>query len=489
MTERLIGRKKSGLFDRPGRDDCPNDDPESANAQRLPPVEPSLRGSRPWDTEEKMPRGWSTSKRLAPFFPSLLCATVVLAPLGASFAGPCTGPGAPATTETKCLTAVQIPGKPLRSFDISWVDPDRAEYYLGDRSNAGIDVIDTTNNTFKRTIPGFVGIKLLESGAVDNNQSGPDGIASHGRWLYAGDGDSTLKVIDLNAPTASAIKQTISTGGTTRLDEVAVTTDGGLLLGANNAEDPPFGTLFKTNGDGTTSAVSIITKITVDNAIIPKGFGLSIEQPTWEPETKRFYASVPVIANNPPGCNYGQLTSDVTCHGGLLVVEPTTLSAPTAVIGAFDSTTNTGVVPLSACGPNGATVGPYANLLLGCTPGNNPSDTTTLVVNAKTKYFANIGGLTGSDEVWFDAGDRRYYTGSNRAIGGAVLGVIDGTSVLIETIPQSTGSHSVAADSKRHTIFVPQVAPVAVVGSGGDTTTVGAGICGSSNGCVAVFAR
>jgi hypothetical protein len=31
------------------------------------------------------------------------------------------------------------------------------------------------------------------------------------------------------------------------------------------------------------------------------------------------------------------------------------------------------------------------------------------------------------------------------------------------------------------------VAPVAVVGSGGDTTTVGAGICGTNNGCVAVY--
>jgi hypothetical protein len=67
--------------------------------------------------------------------------------------------------------------------------------------------------------------------------------------------------------------------------------------------------------------------------------------------------------------------------------------------------------------------------------------------------------------------------------------VIDGTSVLIEKIPQSSGSHSVAADSKRNRIFVPQSAPVFVVGVGGDTTTVGAGICGSTNGCVAVYAH
>jgi hypothetical protein len=174
------------------------------------------------------------------------------------------------------------------------------------------------------------------------------------------------------------------------------------------------------------------------------------------------------------------------------------------VQGAFDPATNTGVVKLHACGPNGATVGPNDNLLLGCTPANNPSNTTTLVINAKTHNYANIGNITGSDEVWFNSGDGRYYTGSNRncKVAGApcpaaanqqaVLGVIDGTSVLIETIPQSSGSHSVAADSKRNLIFVPQVAPVAAVGAGGDTTTVGAGICGTSTdstgtGCVAVY--
>ena len=145
--------------------------------------------------------------------------TVATALLGAvslvsspAAAAPCTGPGAPTTTQTKCLTAVAIPGHPLRSFDISWVNPDRAEYYLADRSNAGIDIIDTKHNTFKRTLGGFVGVKLNGSGGVNNNISGPDGVTSHGRWLYGGDGDSTLKVLDLNAPTASALKQSIPTG-------------------------------------------------------------------------------------------------------------------------------------------------------------------------------------------------------------------------------------------------------------------------------------
>jgi hypothetical protein len=168
------------------------------------------------------------------------------------------------------------------------------------------------------------------------------------------------------------------------------------------------------------------------------------------------------------------------------------------VLGAFNPATNTGVLQLSDCGPNGATLGPHDNLLLGCTPANNPTNDSTLVINAKTKHYSHVNGIVGSDEVWFNKGDARYYTGSNRncrvsppcptaATQAAVLGVIDATSVLIETIPQSSGSHSVAADSRRNRIFVPQSAPVAVVGAGGDTTTVGQQICGSTNGCVAVY--
>ena len=426
----------------------------------------------------------------------ILFVAISLASTGA-MAGPCTGPGAPTNTQTKCLTAVQIPGNPIRSFDISWVNPDRAEYYLGDRSNSGIDIIDTQTLTFKRTIGGFVGVKLNSAGtAVNNNISGPDGVTSHGRWLYAGDGDSTLKVIDLNAPTASAIKQNIPTGGTTRVDEMALTTDGRLLLVANNAEDPPFATLFSANGDDPVSHVAKIIKITVDPTIVPPGAGLSLEQTAWDPKTRRFYTSMPQIANNPAGCTFDGSGGHPVCEGGLLVTDPT---HPTAVMGAFDPVNNLGVVPLHECGPNGATVGPHDNLMLGCNPANVSTNTTTLVINAKTKNYANIGSIVGADEVWYNKGDNRYYLGASRncttpgtpcpAASGQspALGVIDGTSVLIETIPQSRNSHSVAADSKRNLIFVPQVAPVAVVGSGGDDTPNGAGICGSNSGCVGVY--
>jgi hypothetical protein len=389
----------------------------------------------------------------------------------------CMGPGAPTNTKTRCLTAVPIPGNPIRSFDISWVDADRGLYFLADRSNKGVDIISTATNKWIGRAGGFVGIVLNPSGSVNNNLSGPDGDVSHGKWLYAGDGDSTVKVFDISDPTKPVQVASISTGGTTRVDEMALNADGTLLLAANNAEDPPYATLFTANGEEDTNSVSIIRKIEVDPAIIPPGFGLSIEQSAWDEHTKRFYASIPTIANNPAGCNYGQLSGPITCSGGLLVLDP-----------EDSNPADQQVVPLNECGPNGLSVGPFDNMLAGCTPGNEPSNTSELVINADSLNYANIGNITGSDEVWFNKGDKRYYTGSNGMPGGAVLGVINAiTNLLIEKIPQSSRSHSVAADSRHNFIYVPQAAPAAVVGSGGDTTNVGAGICGGKSGCVAVY--
>ena len=424
----------------------------------------------------------------------MLVGAGALATSGAALAA-CTGPGAPTNTETKCLTAVIIPGKALQSYDISWVNPHRAEYYLGDRSNGGIDIIDTRTLTFKRTVGQglFTGVVLQTNPttgvvSINNDKSGPDGVVTHGRWLYAGDGDSTLKVFDLDAPNASAHNQTVPTGtpADNRVDEMALTTDGEVLLAVNNAAEPlPFATLFAANGDRNHSSVVVLTKITIDPNAFPGT--PAIEQPAWDPKTKRFYVSVPILGK-PGGCG------TATCDGGLMVIDPTTVTPGNFVLGTFDPAKNSGVIQLSDCGPNGATVGPHDNLLLGCTPANNPANGSTLVINATTKHFSHVNGIVGSDEVWFNKGDGRYYTGSNRNCApagcpaqAAVLGVIDATSVLIETIPQSSGSHSVAADSKRNLIFVPQNAPVRIVGAGGDTTAVGEGICGSTNGCIGVF--
>src|SRR6266511_2196671 len=82
--------------------------------------------------EAKMLARFSSRTRLAATLAaSALLGAGLLATSGTALAAPpCQGSGAPTNTETKCLTAVQIPGAALRSYDISWVNPHRAEYYL-----------------------------------------------------------------------------------------------------------------------------------------------------------------------------------------------------------------------------------------------------------------------------------------------------------------------------------------------------------------------
>src|ERR1700722_10395194 len=59
----------------------------------------------------------------------------------------------------KVKTTINIPGNPLTSFDISWVDPSLHAYFLADRSNKSIDVIDTATKTVTHQFfGGFVGV-------------------------------------------------------------------------------------------------------------------------------------------------------------------------------------------------------------------------------------------------------------------------------------------------------------------------------------------
>ena len=115
-----------------------------------------------------------------PLGPALLGVVFLVTPMSAA-AAPCTGPGAPSSTQTKCLKAIPIPGSQLKSFDISFVNPDRAEYYLGDRSTKGVDIIDTRHLRFVRTAgldKPFTGIVLNAAGAAVNNAaSGPAGAS------------------------------------------------------------------------------------------------------------------------------------------------------------------------------------------------------------------------------------------------------------------------------------------------------------------------
>ena len=312
------------------------------------------------------------------------------------------------------IDAISIPGAPLKSFDISWVDEPSQTYFLADRSNAGVDIINSETHAFVGRIVGFVGF------TGTNAHSGPDGIevdhGTHQAWV--GDGDSTVRVVDL-APDfhSGTVVDTISTGGTARADELAIAHSAHVLMVANPDDDVPFLTFISTQSH------AVLGKIFFPQALD------GLEQPVWDQETHRFLQAVPETPTNPGG-------------------EVDAIDPEAMVV--------TNVFPLTDCHPHGMILGPHQHLLVGCSV---PSH--TLVINARDgSAVADIVGFGGSDEVWFNPGDNHYYLAARGAAAGPKLGVVDAdTNTLIDAPTTGSNAHSVAADRKNNHIFVPIAAP------------------------------
>jgi DNA-binding beta-propeller fold protein YncE len=118
--------------------------------------------------------------------------------------------------------------------------------------------------------------------------SGPAGLVvlPDRRELWAGDGDSTVKVIDLQAGTIVAA---VATGGTKRADKLAYDPIDPLILITNPDDEPPFVTLIST------TTRPVMGKIPFPDATD------GVEQPVWDPSTQRFYQAVPETKTEPGG--------------------------------------------------------------------------------------------------------------------------------------------------------------------------------------------
>jgi hypothetical protein len=133
----------------------------------------------------------------------------------------------------RLLTTVPIPGTKANTtggkmyvFDISFVDQTTQTYYLADRSNAVVDVVNAKTNALisqisaKPAFKGFTG---------SNATSGPNGVVAAFPWLFVTDANSRVVTIDLrNGNTVGDV----STGGAPglRADELAYDPNGGRLL-------------------------------------------------------------------------------------------------------------------------------------------------------------------------------------------------------------------------------------------------------------------
>jgi DNA-binding beta-propeller fold protein YncE len=355
----------------------------------------------------------------------------------------------------KLVGAISVPGNRLR-FDISWVDEARARYYLAESGNAAVDVFDAQKDRFLgRITPGFKGLGGGACGPIEG--MGPSGIlVTPDNHLWVADFPGKVWAFDLSKPQTpfgnlNPMAPPLSTGASCRSDEIGYDPKDHVIVAGNPGDNPPFATFISSD-----PPFQVLGKITFSTAAKFAFTATGLEQPLWVPELERLF--VPVQGES---------------QGVLAVLKVDKSAAQKVTIEKTYST--------PSCNGSGLALGPLRHLLVGCDDGK-----PLLIMNAQDgKIIKTIPQIHGSDEVWYNSGDRLFYAASGGAPNPA-LGVIDAeTSTFVQTIPSGPNAHSVAAFAKSNHIFVP-------IGAPNPKAPVNSNACvkfglPESNGCIAVY--
>ncbi len=332
------------------------------------------------------------------------------------------------------IGAIAVPGG-VGAVDILWVDQPRGRGYIADRTRAAVHIIDAVNSVYVDQVPGFVGAIGASGG-----RGGPNGVVvTPDNFLWVGDGNSLLEAVDLNV-SPPRITRTVSLGDPAadgRADELAYDPFERVVLIASDAAHPPKVTFVSAD------TYSVLSKIDFPDAT-------GLEQPVWDTQLHRFLVTVP------------------SSPGYVAVIDP-----------ARRRVTKKHIISGCNAGVNGLTLGPSQRLLVSAC-GN------AYIMNAIDGHIiSSITQVGGGDEVWYNAGDNRFYvTAADRTGGlGQSLGVIDAeTSIWLQNVPAPNIRNLAAYEGNNH-IFSGVNAPAAGVR---DTTAcVQFGLVGS--GCILVF--
>lgn len=364
------------------------------------------------------------------------------------------------------VTSVQVTPQNPTSFDISWFDPATGSYYLSDRTNKAIDVVQGT------TLTNQIGAGLFVGASPNGpNSSGPNGVvtavvygsvystgSSPVTELWAGDGNSTVKAFNLSAAGDPMIYD-IPTGGTHRADELSYDPTGQVVLIANDADSPPFLSFINAQ-------TGIVTQHVYYNGTaqaagtIPQALD-GLEQSVWDPQLNAFLQNVPQVPSPGSTTWMGQVDEYQNSGGTWKLVHQYAVPGCSPAGMALDPNSGNIVIGCSSDAMSGDsyTVG-------GQTYTAAASPASTVIMNAATGgIVATLHQVGGSDEVWYNSGDDRYYvaassmTSNGTASGAAtpVLGVIDAaTNQWDANIPTVRSAHSVAVDPANNDAYVPE---------------------------------
>jgi len=415
------------------------------------------------------------------------------------------------------------------SFDISWVDDVLHKYYLADRSNKTIDILDLS--TLPPTLTQVPNTKF-QGFTGNNDTSGPDGLATVNNHteVWVGDTggtcfpqvgppgsqvppptcgkgqvwvlntDASIKTLPGGAPNPIVVGE--GTGAnSSRADEFCYDSKDNLVMIASPAESPPFVTFIST------TTYKVVKRLVFDGK---PGNGPNatngLEQCGWSEATGLFYQNVPAI-DGPPGAD--------TVPGAIAVIDPKKMVVK-----------NLFTIPLQDCaGPQGMAIGPGDQILEGCNAAGPNGFRNTVIVSQKNGAILSVlQSAGGADEVWFNPGDGHYIIASCNTpcrtppTSGAITGpellqLVDSVNLFPDAqvyVAQqnsdttiTTGNprtiHSVAADPANKQIILPipatggtapQYAPSLCdhTGFGISVEPSPSGAPSSATGCIVVLA-
>jgi len=206
----------------------------------------------------------------------------------------------------------------------------------------------------KQLTAGFAGAQ-----GGDNDIAGPNGIITIGTQVWAGDGDSTVKIVDLQ--TGNLVVPPISTGGTKRADELCHDPKRGLVLIANDADSPPFVSFISTE------SYQVVGKIVMDGTHGAPKATAGIEQCQWNPHSGKFMINLPEV--NGPG--------DDSAPGAVVVISPQHMRIERVFMVDHDK----------CAGPQGMAIGPEDQVLLGCNAPSGNGQFSTVVINQTATHI------------------------------------------------------------------------------------------------------
>jgi hypothetical protein len=393
-------------------------------------------------------------------------------------------------TPLALIGVIGIPGNPISSTDIVWADQATERVYFSDRGNGptdtcplitgapshgAVEVIDAENDLFIGRITSGTaagtGTPICFAGLPTNhNFEGPNGVtAGPNLTVWAGDGDSTLKVADVN-PTSKTYLQLVDS--ISLANRTAVSMCGAVCNRADELGYDPEDHIIMVANDEPTGIPPYVSLVNADTHALIGQINFSVqgeltgglEQPLWIPALHRFFQTL-------PGTTSG--------FGKIAIVDP---RGPSPHV--------TGVIDLAPfkCSGTGEALGDDDHVVVSC--GSFP-----LVIDL---HGAEIGpGITqvgGGDEVNFNPGDGNFVVSSNidgSSANPVVLGVIDSESgSWLQNVPLPNGLQpgsirggNLAAFGENNHVFVvvhPPTPPAA-------DTTVCASVDWVGRGCVAVF--